>query len=416
MIRVAEFREFFEFYRGEKEYLLGVKLTELYHDVNYKVFVPSYLSPLDRQFGISVSDFLRRIGSLNKITDDNRYGITLYKTIPLKITHEYSINIPQSLSGLFKIVKIFNPDVIVDIPYTTFTIRSYYVYLIARALKVPLILFYSGDLPRRFLRMRLLATVFEKNIIDYSSLIISYNKASILHLAKFFGNEVLRKSYVLDKLINYERFKPCLSSIEKKICFRLRKELGIGSKFVIGYTGRLELHKGIAILLDLARLINKDVELKKKTTLLIVGDGSLLPAVKKTVNKENLPIILLGRVRNEIMPWLYNLMDVIVFPIVRGMSTTLLESMACSKVILAGLDDRSSTKLLAHVLINEYTCKVIEADSKAFFEVIREMVNNRNHYQKIGENARNYVIKKLNFQKICSKYHDLLLKAANKKS
>lgn len=107
---------------------------------------------------------------------------------------------------------------------------------------------------------------------------------------------------------------------------RIRKEMGLENKFVIGHVGRFVFQKNHEFLIDVFSKINKK---DKEAVLLLIGEGELENEIKKKVNNLGLNeyVKFLG-VRdnvNEIM----QAMDVFVFPSrYEGLGMVAIESQA----------------------------------------------------------------------------------------
>ena len=117
-----------------------------------------------------------------------------------------------------------------------------------------------------------------------------------------FGKEV----DVIHNAIDIEKFK--YSEINRE---KVRSELNISKKFVIGHVGRFEPQKNHLFLI---KMFFEYQKLNNNAILLLIGTGSLEKKIKKIV--ENLKIkdkvIFLGSVQN--VNDYYNAMDVFVLP------------------------------------------------------------------------------------------------------
>lgn len=92
---------------------------------------------------------------------------------------------------------------------------------------------------------------------------------------------------------------------------KLRKELGLEGKFVIGHVGRFMKQKNHEFLIDIFAEVAKQ---KDNAVLLLIGDGPLVESIKNKVGNFHLAdkVLFLG-VRNDVAD-LYNVMDVFLFP------------------------------------------------------------------------------------------------------
>ena len=105
---------------------------------------------------------------------------------------------------------------------------------------------------------------------------------------------------------------------------RVRRELGINDKYVVGYVGTLHPTKNQIFLLEVMREV---VKLDPNILLLLVGDGVARPEIEKAICKLNLAahVKLLG-LRDDVSD-LQNAFDVIAFPSLwEGMPISLVEA------------------------------------------------------------------------------------------
>lgn len=92
----------------------------------------------------------------------------------------------------------------------------------------------------------------------------------------------------------------------------IKKELGIKSKYIVLYVGRLTEEKGLFILLEAFKEVKSSYD---NVTLLIVGDGKLRSALEKlTIKKEIDNVRFEGFIRNKELPCYYAISDIFVLP------------------------------------------------------------------------------------------------------
>lgn len=121
------------------------------------------------------------------------------------------------------------------------------------------------------------------------------------------GKFLFKKDYiVINNGIDTEKFK---FNMEKRK--EIRKELNIGSKFVIGHVGRFSHEKNHSFMIDIFNEIYKQ---DKSSVLLLVGDGLLKKEIEQKVKKLNLieSVIFAGN-RSNVNDY-YQAMDVFVLP------------------------------------------------------------------------------------------------------
>ena len=138
-----------------------------------------------------------------------------------------------------------------------------------------------------------------------------------------FGKKQLNKGKVkiLHNAIPYEDF-----IFNQDIRNKMRKDLKIEDKLVIGHIGRFNEQKNHKFLVDIFEKIKEE---NKNAILLLVGKGNLENEIKKQVEELNLndSVIFLG-IRKDI-PQLLMAMDIYVFPsLYEGMPNTVIEAQA----------------------------------------------------------------------------------------
>ncbi|MGY3313444.1 glycosyltransferase involved in cell wall biosynthesis [Peribacillus simplex] len=107
---------------------------------------------------------------------------------------------------------------------------------------------------------------------------------------------------------------------------KIRKELKIEGKFVIGHVGRFHTQKNHEFLIEIFKAVHDKNE---NSVLMLVGDGDLRQSIEKKLSEFGLAekVILTG-VRSDI-PELLQSMDVFLFPsIFEGLPVTLIEAQA----------------------------------------------------------------------------------------
>jgi len=114
----------------------------------------------------------------------------------------------------------------------------------------------------------------------------------------------------------------------------IRSELGIDEKsFVIGHIGRFEEQKNHVFVID---IFEKVVKRDQKAVLLLVGNGSLLPNIKKKVADINLKNkVCFAGIRKDIPRILIGAIDVLILPsLFEGLPLVALEAQAAGKWLI----------------------------------------------------------------------------------
>lgn len=138
-----------------------------------------------------------------------------------------------------------------------------------------------------------------------------------------FGRKQLKqgKVKILNNAIPYQKF-----IFDNEIRNKMRKDLNIENKLVIGHIGRFNEQKNHKFLIKIFKEIKKENE---NAMLLLVGKGNLEDEIRRQVEqlKLNDSVMFLG-VRKDI-PELLMTMDMFVFPsLYEGMPNTVIEAQA----------------------------------------------------------------------------------------
>ena len=139
----------------------------------------------------------------------------------------------------------------------------------------------------------------------------------------YYGKEAVDsgKVKIIPNAINLEKYK-----FNEATRNKVRKELNIEDKFVIGHIGRMAPQKNQKFLLKIFSEVKKE---KNNAILLMIGDGLLKSEIQKEINKLNIKdsVLLLG-VRDDI-PQLLMAMDVFVLPsLFEGLGIVAVEAQA----------------------------------------------------------------------------------------
>lgn len=194
--------------------------------------------------------------------------------------------------------------------------------------------------------------------------------------------------------IDLEKFKYNLSVREK-----VRKQLNIENKLVIGHVGRFNLQKNHTFLIDIFLKIN---EKEPNSILVLVGKGELENKIKEKIKKYNLEekVKLLG-VRKDVAD-LYQAFDVFLMPsLFEGLPLTGVEAQA------SGLACFFSDTITKEVKISNYT-KFISLDKTDEYwskEILNSLDYNR---QNAKINFDLFDIKKLSkkLENFYTKFYD----------
>ena len=185
---------------------------------------------------------------------------------------------------------------------------------------------------------------------------------------------------------------------------RIKSQIGIPqNKKIVLFAGRLEQKKRVDFLLnawDAAQKLRNGIDI-----LLIVGDGSLMPMLKKMQRKmiHNETVIFIGH--SEIVPAFMQSADIFVMPsLSEGLANVFLESMATELPVIA-TRTKGNEELLKH---NENSLLFEKNNVKDLTNKIYFLLEHENIALKIGKNGRRFVEKYFSLDEVANKYAELL--------
>lgn len=185
-------------------------------------------------------------------------------------------------------------------------------------------------------------------------------------------------------------------SFKKLDATALRRELGLGNRFVIGFVGRMVYQKGVDILL------RAFAHLTPECLLLLIGQGPAVVELRNTVRD----LRLTDRVRW--LPWLattelpayMNALDVLVLPS-RSMKTAreqfgrvLAEAMACETCVVG-----SNSGEIPNV-IGDAGLVFREGDEKDLADCLRRLLTDAVLRQDLGHRGRERVIENFSDRRV----------------
>ena len=178
------------------------------------------------------------------------------------------------------------------------------------------------------------------------------------------GRFLLKDNYiVINNGIDLKIFK-----FNQTIRNKIRKELNIENKFVVGHVGRFSQEKNHNFLVDIFNEINKK---NRNSALLLVGDGPLNKEIEQKINKLNLAndVIFTG-IKNNVSDY-YQAMDVFVLPSFQeglGLSVIEAESLGVPCFISDEVPDEAMICNTTKICLNK--------SSKEWSEIILEKIKN----------------------------------------
>ena len=136
-----------------------------------------------------------------------------------------------------------------------------------------------------------------------------------------YGEKMLKagKVFIMHNAIDCEKFR-----FRPEVRERLRKEMGLDGKFVIGHVGRFERQKNHEFLIEVFAECKKEID---SCILLLIGEGSLRSKIEKKVVEKVLKNSIIFLTKRNDMEYLYQVMDLFVLPsLYEGLPVSCLEA------------------------------------------------------------------------------------------
>jgi len=251
---------------------------------------------------------------------------------------------------------------------------------------------------RTFLRM---AGRLERFMYKHSELISGQTQGIVKSISDRFPNKSV---FWLRNGVNPELFNP-----DNKV-ENYRPKLGVtDSDFVLFYGGIIGHAQGLEVILHAAKQITNP-EIK----FVLAGEGPVkdeLLLLKQKLNLTN--VIFVSSFTKKEMPSVIASIDAAVVPLRKlelftgAIPSKIFESLAMKKPILLGVDGEAR-----ELFINEGKCGLFvePENAKDLAEKIIELFQNKTLYSELASNARVYVSKKFNRDKIAAEFREYIKK------
>jgi glycosyltransferase involved in cell wall biosynthesis len=285
------------------------------------------------------------------------------------------------------ILRELHPD-IVHINSHLF-LSNYQVARAARSLQIPFVVTVHGFAVRRGLIIDTLQKFYLQTVARFlfnmASQVICLTETEAESVAEVAGG--YDKISVIPNGVDVEFFRPS----EKK------------DSHLIAWVGRMVPEKGLIYLLEAMREVIKQ---HANVKLDLGGDGPLSNYLQNTVCKFGLEknIFFLGAITHEEVANTVSKSSIFVFPSLKeGMPRALLETMACGNAVVGS--NVSGIKEIVKDKINGILVppKSPEALSRAILTLLEDEPLRRF----LGQNAREFVMKKYNWEKITANLDDV---------
>ena len=188
----------------------------------------------------------------------------------------------------------------------------------------------------------------------------------------------------------------------------LQNKLGVANAVVIGYAGSIVEYEGLDLLLIAYSKLAP--ELRQVARLIIVGDGTALPELKKLAKELQIQhcVQFTGRVPHEDINRYYDLFDIVPLPR-RGHRVCEIisplkpfEAMAMKKALVV-----SDVPALAETIIEGETGMIHKRDcADSLSAVLAQLIDKPALRDKLGHRARDWVTQNRTWDSVCGKIVD----------
>jgi len=406
--------EFFEFYRGDKDFVVSKILAQKY---NYKfVYIaPSRLSYTDSRFLEKkyFSELLvnKYIGKLpDSIQIKKLKSFRLYKTIfPFgkKLPTQYF----QIIPGYINTVKEEKPDLILESNFTVLTPRSYMTYIGSILYGIPVVYLDCGDYGRNLFSHKLLS-IFERPVVNNVKKIITYT---------YFGKKRFIEKYalpsekiiILPKPIQVEEFEVNVGDVNY---IDYRKRLDLENKFVVGYYGRITKYKNVSVFFKVAASFKNSRDI----VFVCFGDYGTehdREYFENLIKREGIRNIkIAGFIPHNEMKYAYRASDLIIFPSLvtpPGFSTVLAEAASSGCALILGIKGYERVVPFRH---GKEVFVVDPNDVRDYKDAIVFLKNNDEFRNGLKKVIKKFVMENMSVDVIAEKYDKIFKEILEKYS
>lgn len=236
----------------------------------------------------------------------------------------------------------------------------------------------------------------ELDSLNFTKKVVAVDERIFNHVSDIIKERNLKnvKVFTISNFTNTDMFMP-----NKKIS---------SNKFHIGCIRRIVEKNGTIYAVKAMENLKK----YNNIVLDIYGDGPCFADLKKEIEEKNLNnVILHGAIANELLPKVYNQLNLILVPsiTVNGLqeatSISVIEAMSSGIPVIAS--NIGGIKLLIE---NDKTGLLVkEKDEKEISEAILKIYNNQKLSEYISKNARNYILKNHSHIAVAKEYLKIFL-------
>ncbi|MFX0137090.1 MAG: glycosyltransferase family 4 protein [Candidatus Hodarchaeota archaeon] len=376
-MKIAHITNFFEpKYYASNEYFICSKMTELDHEI--VLYCPDIMP----KWTGSTSAF--------NIQPKNKYDF-LIKRLP----SHYCLGTPLMLNLQFELLNN-NFNIIHTHDFISF--GSLQSAIVSNIKKWPLIITQHNDkLPFQLnnrVKYLMYAKTLGKYTLSMSKKIIALTNDIKKHLIKMGADK--EKIEVIPNAVDINQFSPDRINL-------LQNQWKIQSPIIL-YVGRLTAEKGVEFLIKAFSNVITEIPDAK---LVIVGSGKKENELKHLQKKLKIKnIFFLGRIKNDLMPYIYSGCDVLVLPSFGEIfGNVVLEAMATQKPVI-GSYVGGMKELIVHGK-NGY--HVPPKNAEKITEYLLKILLNDNLKMKLGKKSREIIIKKYSYDEVIKKINKIYI-------
>lgn len=233
----------------------------------------------------------------------------------------------------------------------------------------------------------------ERESAEKATLIVTVSKYSLEKIVQLYDVD-RKKIRIVPNGVDTQRFKPDLVA---KMKARRIMQLKDDEKYVL-FVGNLVPRKGLYLLLNAAKTVFAEV---KNVKVLIAGDGPLRDSLLRYAEIKGVSdrIIFLGRVKDEILPRLYNCCDVVVLPSLQeGQGITLLEAQATAKPVVA-----CKVGGVPEIVLDGETGILVEPREEELAMAMIKLLSDDKLRERMGMAGRKFVCENFTWEKCAEK-------------
>ena len=208
---------------------------------------------------------------------------------------------------------------------------------------------------------------------------------------------IIKKIFFINEAKIFKVFNgidPASFSPSSNIIIRQKRNMAPGENLLLSIA-RLEKDKGIQ---NIIYALPDILKVFPDTKLMVVGDGSYAPELKKQVKKLKLEsnVIFTGMLPFESLPDYFNACDLFINPTIRqnGYDLTILEAMACEKPVVV-----SNIGSVPTVIENGVDGLLVPTgDIKKLAEAIIRVLRDKELAERLGKAARKKIVEKFSVE------------------